>query len=114
MKDTRHGEHMWHFWNGDGYFSDMHSEIIYFTVEHVDMSNEIVLRALASALQRDGVVDSLSDGFKTVESAGRVQGYAGILSEERELTVCDDNGITEYGDLVESVSEFTWVELNII
>jgi hypothetical protein len=113
MKDVRHGEGKWISWTGDGYFSDSYSETIYYTDEHVDMSNEIVLRALASTLQRDGIADSLSDGFKLVENAEVVQGFAGVLPDEKDYTVCSESGETEYGDFVLEVGNFTWVEVEI-
>lgn len=110
MKDKRHGEHMWTQWEGEGYFSDTHSELVYFTTEHVDMDNEVVRRALASALQRDGVADGLGGGFAMI-AEGKVDfGWAGTIEEERELTVCDEDGETEYGDVVKSADEYTWIE----
>lgn len=110
MKDIRHGEHLWLSWEGEGYFSDTHSELIFFTEGAVDMDNEIVRRALASVLQRDGICDSLSDGFKLLEGSSTLGGFAGFLPGETEYTVCDEEGYTEYGDKVEKVLDMTWVE----
>ena len=111
MKDVRHGEHLWFCWEGDGYFPDTGSDLIYFTLGHVEVDNEVVLRALASTLQRDGVVDSLADGFRMVESATSQQGHAGILDGEQVYLVCDEDGETEYGDQVVESLDATWVEL---
>lgn len=110
MRDIRHGEHLWQSWEGEGYFSDTHSELIYFTEGAVDIDNEIVRRALASVLQRDGISDSLSDGFKLIEASTTQGGFAGFLPDETEYTVCDDEGVTEYGDTVVEALPMTWVE----
>lgn len=111
MRDVRHGEHLWLSWEGEGYFPDTRSELVYFTLGHVDLDNELVRRALASTLQRDGIVDALSDGFKLMEASVHQQGHAGILPGESEYLVCDEDGETEYGDRVEEVLDATWVEL---
>jgi len=113
VRDIRHGESKWVFWTGEGYFFNSHSEVVYFTNEHVDMTNDIVLRALASTLQRDGIVDSLSDGFKAVDGAQVFEGYAGILPDEKDYTVCDEHGETQYGDVVNTIYSFTWVEFDV-
>ena len=110
MRDVRHGEHLWQCWEGEGYFSDNHSELIYFTIGEVDTDHEIVRRALASTLQRDGIADGLSDGFRMLESSNTQSGFAGFLPDESEYTVCDEEGITEYGDKVEEVDIVTWIE----
>lgn len=112
MKDIRVGESLWHEWHGDGYEPiTSHPKAIYFTQEHVDMDNEIVRRALASTLQRDGIADSLGDGFKLVESATIETGWAGLLAGEKEYIFCDEEGDTEYGDTVENAEPYTWIEL---
>lgn len=110
MRDIRHGEHLWNSWEGEGYFSDTHSELIYFTIGEMDIDNEIVRRALASTLQRDGIADSLSDGFKMLETSYVQGGFAGLLPDESEYTVCDEEGMTEYGDQVAEPLVVTWVE----
>lgn len=110
MKDVRHGEHLWQSWEGEGYFSDNHSDLVYFTIGDVDVEHELVRRALASTLQRDGVVDSLSDGFKLLENSTTQDGFGGLLDGETEYTVCDEDGETEYGDSVLEVVNITWVE----
>lgn len=111
MKDVRVGESLWQQWDGYGYYPQGDSsEIVYFTEEHVDMDNELVRRALASNLQRDGIADSLSDGFKMLEDATIDTGWAGFLPQESELTYCDENGETEYGDIVEKTISITWIE----
>lgn len=110
MRDVRHGEGLWFEWNGNGSFSEGDSDLVYCTIGHVDIYNEVVRRALASVLQRDGVVDSLSDGFKYIEDKDVSVGWAGLLPDESEYTYCDETGETEYGDQVEKIEEFTWIE----
>jgi ABC-type transport system substrate-binding protein len=111
LKDVRVGESLWQQWHGDGYEPETESEIIYFTHDHVDTDNELVRRALASTLQRDGIADSLSDGFKMIEAGYIAIGWAGIIIDESEYWACDENGETEYGDLVENSFPVTWIEI---
>lgn len=113
MRDTRYGEHLWQCWEGEGYFFDNFTEIIYFTLGEVDYDNDLVRRALASSLQRDGVVDSLSDGFKIIENSTAFLGFVGLISGEKEYIVCDSGGETEYGDTVVEVINATWVGIFI-
>lgn len=109
MRDIRHGEHLWQSWEGEGYFFESNFEIIYFTLGEVDYDNDLVRRALASSLQRDGVVDSLSDGFKIIEDSVPSLGFVGFLPGETEYVVCDSDGETEYGDTVVEVINATWI-----
>ena len=69
MKDSRKGECLWSEWSGEGYRTYDSSTIVFYTEDHVDVEHEVVKRALASALQRDGVVHSLGDAFKKIENA---------------------------------------------
>jgi ABC-type transport system substrate-binding protein len=111
VKDVRIGEALWSQWHGEGYESETDAEVIYFTHDHVDIDNEIVRRALASTLQRDGIADSLGDGFKMIESGYVAIGWAGIIKDENEYWACDENGETEYGDSVANSFQITWLEL---
>lgn len=111
MKDVRVGESLWQQWHGEGYEAETDAEVIYFTNDHVDVDNELVRRALASTLQRDGIADSLSDGFKMVENSYIDIGWAGIIEGETEYWACTEDGETEYGDLVENSHPVTWIEI---
>jgi len=113
MKDIRLGESLWREWEGNGYEPETKADLIYYTIEHIDTDNEIVRRALASTLQRDGVADSLSDGFRMFEDAHYEFGWAGFLDQESEYTVCDEHAETEYGDYVDDPLPMTWVEISI-
>jgi hypothetical protein len=110
MDYGRKGESLWSEWSGVGYQSQLPSTIIYVTEAHVDISNDVVLRALASAVQRDGVADSLGDAFRIIKPFSTVVGYSGDVNGV-EVSVCDENGETYYGDTVETIIPTTWVEV---
>ncbi|WJZ48550.1 hypothetical protein [Actinomycetia phage DSL-LC01] len=110
MKDSRIGEALWSEWDGE--YPDLgSSRQIFYTTEHVNLENEIVRRALASALQRDGSAVSLGEGYKMVESASTVHTWAGTVDGETTYTVCEKDGETREGDYVDSVVEVTLVLL---
>lgn len=112
MKDSRKGEALWSEWEGYGFhytFGD--GGLVFFTEEHVDVEHEIVRRALASTLQRDGIVDSLAHAFKLIEDSHITQGYAGPVGGDVYLTVCDEDGYTTEGTEADSVIEITYVEV---
>jgi hypothetical protein len=113
MKDSRKGECLWTEWYGDGYSpcSTSTTTIVFYTEDHVDLENELVKRALASAIQRDGIVDSLGDAFKRIDGVQPHCGYVGNVDGSREKTVCDSSGETELGDIVDAVHKAMWVEI---
>lgn len=110
LVNDRVGEHLWSEWDGELYESDKDEPLVYYTFEHVDIDNDIVKRALASSLQRDGIADSLSDAFKMIEKSTTHYGWGGHSDEEIYLTVCDETGETHYGDKVDILREITFVE----
>ena len=67
MKDSRVGELLWKEWTGDGFDCTFDVSAVFFTDDHVDLENDVVRRALASALQRDGISISLGNGFQSIE-----------------------------------------------
>ena len=111
IKDERHGQHLWSEWGGNGYNEQLTSSTVYYTFDHIDLENDLVRRALASALQRDGVAVSLGDGFNMIDKATPIHGWSGLIEEELDFTVCDDSGETEYGDIVGVALATTWVEI---
>ena len=114
VRDSRIGECLWSEWAGDGFDSVLEDSTIFFTEGHVDIEHEIVRRALASALQRDGSADTLGQGYRIIDdSAITSQGYAGNVDGARDYHVCDDEGVTLYGDSVENLALMTWVEVTI-
>lgn len=113
MKDSRIGETLWSEWSGNNYDFYPVYDVAFYTETHVDVSNEVVRRALASTIQRDGHVDSLGQAFKVLDFCLVEHGYAGILDGDTELTSCDINGMTKYEDTVENVIPITWVSVNV-
>lgn len=109
MKNDRVGDWLWEEWDGDGL--DSTSELVYFTNDWVDLSHDLVRRALASCLQRDGVADSLSDGFRMAESAAVTHAFAGFLQDEKVLTICNEDGETHLGDVVDYPALVSLIEL---
>jgi hypothetical protein len=110
-KDTRHGEHLWSEWLGNGLSTERGDSLIYFTIDHIDVEHELIRKALASTIQRDGVADSLGDAFKRLELSKVVCGWAGKFEEDLDLYACDETGETEYGDIVQDIQPVTWVEI---
>lgn len=110
-KDSRIGESLWQEWTGDGYEPVNQDALVFFTETHVDVEHEIVRRALASALQRDGSVSSLGQAFAMLEDATVIHGHAGELEDSRDFTLCDEQGDTRDGECVDTVIAITWVEI---
>jgi len=94
MKDSRKGETLWSEWFGIDYKRNIPNSLIFYTEEHVYLDNEIVKRALASALQRDGTTDSLGGAFRLLDGVISVHhGHAGYNAE--------------------GVIPITWVEIDV-
>lgn len=110
MKDSRAGETLWYEWTGDDFESE-NDGTVFFTIGHVDIENEIVRRALASALQRDGTAVTLGDGFRSLDTAVTTHGYAGMVDGAIDFSVCDESGETRDGDFVDEINVVTWVEI---
>lgn len=111
MKDSRVGELLWKEWTGSGYEPLHEDTVTFFTEDHVDLENELIRRALASALQRDGVSVSLGSGFKYLDSAVINYGYAGEVDGDTDFTACDEDGETREGEIVDHTLPITWVEV---
>lgn len=111
MKDSRIGEALWSEWTGESYSPLGFPNLIFFTEEHVDVHHELIRRALASAIQRDGSVDSLGDSFRLLEASKVKLGYVGIVDGDLEYTECDALGLTHLGSEVENLMPVTWVEI---
>jgi hypothetical protein len=113
LKDDRPGEWLWEEWIGEGYESDYEDTIVYVTYDEVDVTHELVRRALASCLQRDGVSDSLSDSFRMLETSKTTRGYVGFIEGEKYPVVTDEFGETFDGDDTDYLSQATWVEIAV-
>lgn len=111
MIDKRPGDYLWFDWSGDGYEPSRLAPILFYTEDHVDTEHEVVKRALASALQRDGSVNSLGEAYHAVERAKTSLLYAGSVGGEVYLTICNEHGETHYGDQVDEVIPITLVEI---
>ena len=112
MDFSRSAENLWAEWTGHGYESTGYKSVTYYTVGHVDIVNPVVLGGLASALQRDGLVDSIFQGKHSIEvSSICAHGFAGPVDGDADLTICDRLGETFYGDEVDQVFDITMVEV---
>jgi hypothetical protein len=111
MKDHRHGEHLWVEWSGEGYEPLSDAELVFYTEEVVDLEVPLIRKALASSLQREGVADSLSDGHKLIEASHTVYGFVGYMPEDITHVFCNEAGVANSGEQLESVTPCTWVEL---
>lgn len=111
MRDSRAGECLWREWTGEGFETSLSDSLVFFTDEHVDVEHEVVRRALASALQRDGSATSLGEGFSAIDNGVTNQGYAGTVDGSTELYYCNEDGETEHGDYVDDLTPITWVEV---
>lgn len=113
MANSRIGETLWDEWDDNEYFSVIPGATVFVTPEHVDIENDVVRMALASKIQRYGYTDSLGQAFSLLERSVYVHGYVGFVDGDTILTVCDEDGETFYGDVVDQVVPATWVEVPI-
>lgn len=111
MDFDRRGELLWYEWEGLGYTSDILGSLVYATVGHVSLGDHVVFNALSSAVQRDGVVDSIGRAGASIQPYTAKHGYAGEIDGGLEQHVCSFDGETYYGELVDEVIPITWVEV---
>jgi hypothetical protein len=102
VKDRRPGESLWLEWDDE-------DQLVYYTLGHVSLQEDVIRRALASVLQRDGIVDSLGEGFRAVEGARVEKGYFGPLPDDEFYLRCDADGETYQDGMVEEVFPATFV-----
>lgn len=114
MKDSRIGESLWSTWEGLGYNQGFADSIVYYTVEHVDIDHEVVRKALASSIQRDGITYSLFEAFRLIDSGISSQGWVGILAGEMHEEICDESGQTINGTALDQTFPVTFVEVQNI
>lgn len=112
MKNDRPGEWLWEQWDGEGFNQSNNASIIYVTFDSVDIYNDVVKRALASCIQRDGVSDSLADGFAMIERSSTTHGFVGFIEGEKFPFVTDEFGYTMDGEDTDYISEATWIEIS--
>jgi ABC-type transport system substrate-binding protein len=111
MKDSRIGESLWFIWDSPGSLENDY--IVFYTEDHVDVDNELVRRALASAIQREGISSSLGDGFFMVDRGELWHGYCGTIDQDslEYLYECDADGNTDDGESLSNVVPITWVRI---
>lgn len=103
MKDSRIGQSLWAIWEGFGYEDQIHNSIVYYTEDHVDVEHEVVKKALASAIQREGIVYSLSQGFQAID--------AGLVSHKWIKVFEDELFLQAHDEEVEGSIPATFVEV---
>jgi hypothetical protein len=109
MKDSRIGESLWYIW--DSLDNSNEDFIIFYTEGHVDIDHEVVRRALASAIQREGISSSLGDSYFILDRGDSWQSYCGSDQLEEYLYECDIEGTTFDGESLSSVVPITWVRI---
>lgn len=114
MKDSRIGESLWYTWEGDiTEFSHL-DHALYYTEGHVDLEVEVVRKALASSLQRDGISLSLYQGFQMIDQGSINTSYVGVYSDDHDRLypeVCDENGLDSQGTQLIDIKPVTFVEV---
>lgn len=111
MKDSRIGESLWALWDGSGYNNGLQDSIVYYTFDHVDVEEDVVRKALASSIQRDGIAYSLFESYNLIAGSIVSQGHVGFLLDGAHEEVCDEDGYTVDGISLENVAPVTFVEV---
>jgi hypothetical protein len=111
MTLDRRGETLWYEWEGFGLPQTIFESLVYCTIGHVSLGENVVFTALSSAIQRDGVMDSVSRAGNAIQPYTVIHGYAGELDDGLELHVCTPEGQTYYGEIVDEIVPMTWVEV---
>lgn len=114
MKDSRIGECLWFIWEGEDYQSGFADSVVYYTYDHVDVDHEVIRKALASSIQRDGLAYSLYESFQLIESAVVSSGWVGKEPESLYESACTEFGESSSGVTLENVTEVTFVEVPYI
>lgn len=108
MKDSRIGESLWFFWDED----PSGEGLLFYTEGHVDLEHEVVRKALASTLQREGIALSLGQGFQMIDVSEITLGYSGVDPVRDEIFPCEESGDIGNGYIVELVTPATWVKVS--
>lgn len=111
MKDSRVGESLWQLWEGDGYTPAFPGTVVYYTYDHVDLEHEIVRKALASSIQRDGISFSLAQSFQMINTAVVSEGWVGTFEDSEEEYICSEDGESYSGDQLYNIKAVTFVEV---
>lgn len=109
MKDSRIGESLWFLWDLE---ESRDGSLLFYTEGHVDLDHEVVRRALASTLQREGIAMSLGQGFQMIDYGEVSTGYSGTSpTGEESGWPCNEQGETEDGYILLNVLPATWVKV---
>jgi hypothetical protein len=111
MKDSRIGECLWSIWEGMGYEDQLSYSIVYYTVDHVDLEQEVVRKALASSIQRDGLVYSLAQAYGAIDAGAVSQKWVGLADGEMYEEVCSEDGSSLSSTTLNRVIPVTFVEV---
>lgn len=111
MKHSRIGECLWSIWEGVGYEDQLPYSVVYYTEDHVDLEQEVVRKALASSIQRDGLVYSLAQGYGAIAAGAISQKWVGLGDGELYEEICDKDGFTQSESILNSVVPATFVEV---
>lgn len=111
MKDSRIGECLWSIWEGEGYTPETSYSIVYYTEDHVDLEEEVIRRALASSIQRDGIVYSLAQAYGAINAGFVSQKWVGTFNGEMYEEVCAESGLDAFGSALDRVVPVTFVEV---
>jgi len=110
-KDSRIGESLWFIWDDEESLLSDKGSIVFYTEDHVDIEHEIVRKALASSIQREGISQSLSDGFFLIASGVCNQSYIGYSSLSEKQYICNKDGLSEIEDNLTNITPITYVEI---
>lgn len=109
MKDSRIGESLWFLWDIE---ESNDGSLLFYTEDHVDIEHEIVRKALASTLQREGIAYSLGQAFGLIEKSEVVHGHSGLSPlGDQPGWPCNETGETKDGYVLDFVVPTTWVKV---
>jgi ABC-type transport system substrate-binding protein len=111
MKDSRIGECLWAIWEGMGYEDQLPYSVVYYTEDHVDLDQEVVRKALASSIQRDGLVYSLAQGYGAIDAGIVSQKWVGLADGELYEEICDKDGLAFSDGALSNIVPVTFVEV---
>jgi hypothetical protein len=83
----------WLTWEGEDFPSESTNSMVFFFPEHIHFeADESYRRSLARAIQLEGIVYSLGESFRLIESATLVRaGYRTSNDDANLFIYCDDN-----------------------
>ena len=113
-KDSRIGESLWFIWDGNDQDPFHRDSIVFYTEEHIDIEEDVVRKAFASSIQREGISDSLSGGFTLIASGISGHTYAGYCLESERQLICNADGYSESGSPLSGVVPVTWVAIFVV